>query len=745
MKISLTVVIALAFSFIVSIPCAAQVVTTFDIDLEGWMITGDNDYIWQAAGGNPDGNLDVNDRATGDHNYAVAPPAYLGDWSACTAADTLAYEVYLVNTSGGSHSTGQYVFRISGPGGSAWALDAEAHYPPQSAWTRLAVSLSPADWTVTAGTWAELLENVTSLRCNAEFVNGGEEVRIDNISLSSTPGYVFIECAYDDFNYTGTGDWTAQGTNGISNPGNYGNGGGCLQVSDRSGVHSYGFAPAAFLGDWSTYDGAGYVTLDLRMAAYSGTNLGAPEFIRISGPGGTAHVSLDPGEIPTGHYTWETFAFQIDESVWTVDSGTWADILAEVTECRIELEYYDGTETVCLDNFGRMMNDCPPIDEPVVVYDPAVTICDRHSLVKVYNAAYNPMDGGLYAIVRDGTGSGGGLYPVTGAGRGIRMQAYDRPAHLIFDEDGDCYISEDYAGEVNRLAWGGATSVWVSGFHSGDDDPFGMTFAPPGFNGPTVSEGDILVSDRGYSGADQIWSFSPDTAETEQLLMPDPGNVDHYDLAAAASDTVYVSDAFDDTNLYLLDTLGTLTAFPLADPIADMYSIVYDTVDRDIYVAGGVDDAVYRVDPSSGAVTPVAGGFAALTQCCLEINAAMRRLWVTDSGNNRIYELCIGGVTEAEGVKPPPAPSAIRVFPNPFNPATRISFTLPAAADISIAILDVSGAVVKRYGERGLDAGRHEIVWDGRGDDDRPLGSGVYFVRIFGGGYDASAKLVLLR
>lgn len=744
MNVLLSAIIVLVLVLLVSMPCPAQVVTTFDTDLEGWMITGDNDFIWQPAGGNPGGNLDVNDRVTGAHNYAVAPASYLGDWSAVTSADTLSYEVYLVNTSGGGLGGQSYVFRISGPGGSAWALDAVALHPPENTWTRLAVSMDQADWNVTGGTWTDLLENVTSLRCNAEFINGGEEVRLDNISLSSTPGYVFTECAYDDFNYSGTGDWTAQGTNGISNPGSYGNGGGFLLVEDKSGVHSYGLAPALFLGDWSAYHGAGYVTVDIRLAYYSGTCVGSPEFIRISGPGGSAHVSLEPEEIPTGHYTWETFVFEIDPSVWTVDSGVWEDILAEVTECRIDLEYFDGTETVCMDNFGRMMDYCSLIDETVVIHDPAVTICGRHSLVKILNSAYNPMDGILYGIVRDKTSSGGGLYPVTGPQRGIRAQAYDNPAHLIFDQDGDCYISEDHDGVVNRLEWGGASSVWVSGFHSGDDDPFGMTFAPPGFNGPAVSEGDILVSDRGYSGADQIWSFSPDTAETEQLLMPDPGEVDQFDLAATAADTVYVCDALDDNNLFLLDTLGTLTTFPLADPVTEINSIVYDTVDSDIYISSGSDNSVYRVDPYNGEVTLVASGFVNLSVCCLELNPAARRLWVSDNGNNRVYELCIGGATGVEEARFPVA-SPVSVYPNPFNPTTTISFTLPAACSVSIAIFDISGSAVRRYSDRYLDASRHEIIWDGRDDRGNQVGSGIYFVRVSGGGYSMSAKLVLLR
>ena len=55
-----------------SLVCEAQLSSTFDTDLEGWMITGDNSAAWEAATGNPDGCLSVNDLVSGVHNYLVS-------------------------------------------------------------------------------------------------------------------------------------------------------------------------------------------------------------------------------------------------------------------------------------------------------------------------------------------------------------------------------------------------------------------------------------------------------------------------------------------------------------------------------------------------------------------------------------------------------------------------------------------------------------------------------------------------
>lgn len=618
----------------------AQVSSTFNADLEGWRVTGDNSFTWESATGNPGGCLSVNDLAVGDMNYIIAPPAYHGDWSGMTAMDSISAEIYFQNTSMGPVVNPEYIFRIAGPGGAAHALVGPPYYPAQNVWNLYQVALDPAQWVIESGTWPEILQAVDSLRIMGEFVSGKEVVRLDNVHLSATPVEIFIPCEYDNFNTAGTGDWSFLNTNGVSNPDSGGNGGGYLSIDDGTGV-SVALAPAKFLGDWSSLNNNGYITLDIRLASRGGTPRGVMEFIRLSGPGGSAHVNFNTSDLPESSLIWKTFTYPLNTSTWTVDSGTWAGLLAEVTECRMMPEFYDGSETGGLDNFGRLADSCPQIDFPVVVHDPGLTTCGQHSLVGVSNVAFNPRDGELYGLICT---SSGGLYPVTGAGQGLRLQAYDRPAHVIFDYDGDGFISEHNDGIINRYAWGGGSSLWVSGFHSGDDDPYGMCFAPMGFNGTSVSQGDILVSDYGYStGPDQIWSFSPDISEGERLVMPDPGNTDQYDLAADPDGPVYVCDALDANHLYRLAPNGTLTTLTLSSPVSNIYSLVYDGVEENIYIAGKGSKAIYRVVPSTGVVTLVADGFSDFSPCCLEIDPATRRLWVADVGYNRVYEFCLSG------------------------------------------------------------------------------------------------------
>ncbi|MBN2513585.1 MAG: hypothetical protein JXB18_11665 [Sedimentisphaerales bacterium] len=654
----------------------AEVMSTFDTDIGGWMVTGDNSATWEVATGNPGGCLSVNDHATGDMNYVIAPPKYHGSWSAMTATDTLSAQIYFQHIGSGYNVNPAYIFRIAGPGGSAYTMTGASAFPTEGTWRTYTAYLNPADWVIETGDWNAILNHVNSVRITGEFYNGDETVRLDNVRLSSNPVKAFIPCAYDDFNASGTGDWSFAGTNGVTNPASEGNGGGYLRITDKSTATSTAFAPSQFLGDWSSLDGTGLVTADLRIISRSGSHIGITEFIRISGPGGSAFVTIDPADFPESSLVWKTFTYPLDSLTWILDSGTWSGLLQEVTECRIRLEFYDGTDTIGLDNFGRLASTCLPIDDPVQVYNPAIGKCGYLSMVNISSTAYNPFDDHLYGLIRQTTGAGGGLYPVSGPGSGIRIQAYDNPAHLIFDQQGNAFVSEDYSGNVYRKDYNGSSGLWVSGWHSGDDDPYGMAFAPFGFNGTAVDQGDILVADRGYSGADEIWSFSPGTPENERLVLPDPGNVDYWDMAADPDGEVYVCDGLDADHLHALSSEGVLTALALSTPIAEPLSLVYDSVLEQIYVAGG-DETVYRVDPLSGDVTLVADGFRNFSPCCLEIDPAGRRLWVTDNGSNRVYEFCLdGGTPVAVSVglqgdsRPDPAGWQIPLF---------VSFYVPGA------------------------------------------------------------------
>jgi len=87
------------------------------------------------------------------------------------------------------------------------------------------------------------------------------------------------------------------------------------------------------------------------------------------------------------------------------------------------------------------------------------------------------------------------------------------------------------------------------------------------------------------------------------------------------------------------------------------------------------------------------------------------------------------------GVAAPPVPMPLAdrlgpVSPNPFNPSTRIAFTLSAGADISLAVYDTRGREIARLADGPWPAGAHALTWRGRDDEGAPVASGAYLARL---------------
>jgi hypothetical protein len=83
--------------------------------------------------------------------------------------------------------------------------------------------------------------------------------------------------------------------------------------------------------------------------------------------------------------------------------------------------------------------------------------------------------------------------------------------------------------------------------------------------------------------------------------------------------------------------------------------------------------------------------------------------------------------------------------PNPFNPTTRIRFTIEATQQVRIDIHDVAGRRVARLLEARTIAGTHDLRWDGRGSSGKLAASGTYLCTIATEHASATRKLVLLR
>jgi len=79
-------------------------------------------------------------------------------------------------------------------------------------------------------------------------------------------------------------------------------------------------------------------------------------------------------------------------------------------------------------------------------------------------------------------------------------------------------------------------------------------------------------------------------------------------------------------------------------------------------------------------------------------------------------------------------------FPNPFNPTTRIEFTLPSENNVEIKVFNILGMEVATLLYENRQAGTHSVEFNAS-----ELSSGIYFYKIVSGNYSEIKKMILLR
>ena len=78
--------------------------------------------------------------------------------------------------------------------------------------------------------------------------------------------------------------------------------------------------------------------------------------------------------------------------------------------------------------------------------------------------------------------------------------------------------------------------------------------------------------------------------------------------------------------------------------------------------------------------------------------------------------------------------------PNPFNPITEISFSLPVASQVNLDVYNIAGQRVASIADGQYEAGNHSATWDAS-----EQASGVYFYRMKAGEFVETRKMMLLK
>jgi hypothetical protein len=79
-------------------------------------------------------------------------------------------------------------------------------------------------------------------------------------------------------------------------------------------------------------------------------------------------------------------------------------------------------------------------------------------------------------------------------------------------------------------------------------------------------------------------------------------------------------------------------------------------------------------------------------------------------------------------------------YPNPFNPVTKITYTLGDAADVKLEVFDIAGGLVTTLANGLQAAGKHEVTFDAK-----DLAGGIYFYRLRAGSFTQTKRMLLVK
>lgn len=101
---------------------------------------------------------------------------------------------------------------------------------------------------------------------------------------------------------------------------------------------------------------------------------------------------------------------------------------------------------------------------------------------------------------------------------------------------------------------------------------------------------------------------------------------------------------------------------------------------------------------------------------------------------------CVISATDEPGIAAPTSYTLSQNFPNPFNPSTTISFSLPVAEMVKLSVFDILGRQVSVMDFGRLNAGTHNVEFNAGA-----LASGVYFYKLETANFNATKKMLLMK
>lgn len=100
---------------------------------------------------------------------------------------------------------------------------------------------------------------------------------------------------------------------------------------------------------------------------------------------------------------------------------------------------------------------------------------------------------------------------------------------------------------------------------------------------------------------------------------------------------------------------------------------------------------------------------------------------------------------EGHSIAPSPEDLSLDNYPNPFNPTTTISYSLPSDGKVNLNVYNIKGQLVTTLVSGEQLSGSYEVVWNGKDKNENKVSSGIYFYKLSTKDETIMKKMLLLK
>jgi len=269
-----------------------------------------------------------------------------------------------------------------------------------------------------------------------------------------------------------------------------------------------------------------------------------------------------------------------------------------------------------------------------------------------------------------------------------------------------------YANYLYRIdtATGVTTQITTTALYLPSNMNFGLSWDKTTNKLFTVLGGWFLYSINVYTGSFTFVDTFSTGARITGFAVNNSGSM--YGLNSLSSKLVKINK----TNGVCTD-IGALSF-----SAGDVSGCDFDPLTNKLYflIQNGTNSEIYLVDTATASKTLA----ATVPQKITEISFA---------GGNYV------GINQI-GTEIPAEFKLMQNFPNPFNPVTKIKFSMSKTEFVNITVYDMLGRVVTVLVNEKLSPGNYDVDWNAA-----DYTSGFYFYKIKAGFYSETKKMVLIK